>query len=75
MKIVIFRFILFWGLIHIVLFFAEWYRYKHGNWSWSNFRRHGMLDITCIVFAVDIITVAIGFVGGIIHWIFSPVMN
>ena len=46
MEDVLFRFLIVLALLHIILLFVEWYRYKHGNWSWYGFKNDGMLVIT-----------------------------
>ena len=68
----IFRFIVVWLVLHIILFFVERYRYKHSNWSWYGFKNNGMLTITYIVWALDKIGGMLAIVGGLAYWIFQP---
>lgn len=49
MKTILIRLIIVYVVLHVILFFVEWYRYSHSNWSWYGFKNHGMLMITCIV--------------------------
>jgi hypothetical protein len=75
MESVIFRFSIVWLVLHIILFFIERYRYKHSNWSWYGFKNGGMLEITYIVWAIDRVGCCLAVVGGLLYWIFQPVMN
>ena len=53
MENVLFRFIVVWIILHIILFFVEMYRYKHSTWSWHGFKNDGMLDITYGILFID----------------------
>ena len=75
MKIVLFRFVVVWLLLHVVLFFIEWYRYKHSDWSWYGFKMNGMLVLTYCVWFIDTLAAATGIVCGIGYWIFLPVID
>lgn len=72
---VIFRFSIVWLVLHIILFFIEWYRYKHSNWSWYGFKANGMLDITYLVLFIDKVCSFVGILMLIGYWIFQPVIN
>ena len=72
---VIFRFIVVWFMLHIILFFIERYRYKHSNWSWYSFKRSGMLDITYIIIFIDRIGACIGTIMLIGYWIIQPTIK
>ena len=75
MGTVIIRFIFVYILLHIVLFFVEWYRYKHSHWSWYGFKHNGMLEITYFVLSLDTIGSSVGVLALIGYWIFSPVID
>ena len=72
---VIFRFSIVWLVLHIILFFVEWYRYKHSNWSWYGFKNVGMLHITYIILIIDVIGSILGLIMLIGHWIFQPIIK
>ena len=74
-KIVLFRCIIVWVVLHIVLFFIELYRYKHSVWSWEGFKQEGMLFITYFVWAIDGIGCWLTIVGWMLYFIFEPVIN
>ena len=57
--------------LHIILFFVEWYRFKHSNWSWFGFKNDGMLGITYTLLFLDIMVV----VGSIIIWCLIPILS
>lgn len=69
---ILIRFITVYVLLHIILFFVERYRFKHGAWSWYGFKRDGMLDITYIILALDEVGCGLAITGGLIYWIFQP---
>lgn len=75
MEEVLFRFSIVWTLLHIILFFIEWYRYKHSSWSWYGFKNVGILDITCCVLAIDIIIVIAVIIAVLGHWILQPIVK
>lgn len=75
MEIALFRFVIVWIVLHIILFFVERYRYKHGNWSWYGFKNDGMLDITYAVIALDKICVIFAIFSGLIYWILQPMIK
>ena len=75
MEIVLFRFIIVWFILHIILFFVEMYRYKHSNWSWYGFRHNAMLEITYIILAIDTVGVSIAIIMGLGYWIFQPIIK
>ena len=72
---VIFRFIVVWFMLHIILFFVERYRYKHSSMSWYGFKNDGMLDITYIILCVDTMGSSIGIVMLIGYWIIQPIIK
>lgn len=74
MEEVIFRLAIVWTLLHIILFFVERYRYKHSSWSWYGFKNDGMLDITHVVWALDIIGGCLAILGGLLYWILQPII-
>ena len=58
-------------VLHIVLFFMEWYKYKHSNWSWLGFKRNGMYELTyCLIF-IDMVFITLA----IIVWALWPVIE
>jgi len=75
MGIVLLRFGIVWIILHIILFFVERYRYKHGSWSWYGFKNDGMLDITYIILTIDVIGSIIGLIMLIGSWIFQPIIK
>ena len=75
MEDALFRFLIIWTVLHIILLFVEWYRYKHSNWSWYGFKNDGMLDITCIILAIDKIGVIIAIIMGVGYWILQPIIK
>jgi len=75
MKIVLFRFIIVWSMLHIILFFIESYRYKHSNWNWYGFRNDGMLDFTYGILFIDIVGVTIAIIMGLGYWILHPIIE
>jgi hypothetical protein len=70
-KIMLLKFLVVWIVLHVILFFVEWYRYKHGCWSWYGFKTEGMLDITYLVIVVDEICGTIAIVGSLVYWILN----
>jgi len=74
MEEVLFRFLIVWVSLHIILFFVEMYRYKYSNWSWYGFKRNGMLNITCVVLAIDRMAFFLSIAMGIIYWILQPII-
>lgn len=74
MEYVLFRFAIVWVVLHIILFFVEMYRYKHSDWSWHGFKENGILDITCFILTIDILSVGAAIIIGIVYWIFQPVL-
>lgn len=75
MEDALFRFLIIWTLLHIILFFVEWYRYKHSNWSWYGFKNDGMLDITYIILVIDKIGVIAAIIMGLGYWILQPLIK
>ena len=73
--VTLFRFLVVWIVLHIVLYFVERYRFKHSNFSWFGFKREGMLDITYIVLTLDSLAIGFGIVGRLIYWIVQPELN
>ncbi len=71
MGTILLRFLVVWSVLHIVLYFVERYRFKHSDFSWRGFKRDGMLDITYIVWDLDIFGSIIAIVGGLAYWIFN----
>lgn len=57
--------------LHIILFFVEWYKYKHSSNSWWGFKNHGMYPLTCILIALDTLIV----ISVIIMWAISPLLK
>ena len=74
MEDVLFRFLIVWLSTHIILFFVEWYRYKHCELSWYQFKLYGMLDITYYVLGIDIIGYIAAIAGGLLYWILEPII-
>ena len=75
MEDVLFRFLVVWASLHIILFFVEWYRYKHSDWSWYGFKRNCMLDITYGILFIDIVGVNGAIILGLGYWIFEPIIH
>lgn len=75
MEDVLFRFLIVLALLHIILLFVEWYRYKHGNWSWYGFKNDGMLVITYIILSIDKIGVIIALIIGLGYWVLQPIIE
>lgn len=75
MEIVIFRFIVVWITLHIILFFVEGYRFKHSNWSWHGFKNNGMLEITYCILFIDIVGVSVAIIIGLGYWIIQPIIE
>lgn len=69
MKIVLFRFIIVWIVLHIILFFIEFYRYKHNYWNWY------MFDFTRLILAIDITVIIFTTIIGLVYWIFHPIIE
>ena len=64
--------IIVYVVLHVILFFVEWYRYSHSSWSWYGFKNNGMLWTTYIVLAIDTYLIAAIIIGAIIYWILQP---
>jgi len=75
MESVLFRFSIVWLVLHIILFFIEWYRYKKSNLSWRYFRNVKMLEITKFTLFLDGMCLIISIVGLIMYWIFQPLLK
>ena len=75
MEIALFRFVIVWTILHIILFFVEWYKYKHSNWSWHGFKNYGMFDITYIVLTIDVMGFVLVIIMLIGVWIFQPIIK
>lgn len=75
MEEVLLRFLIVWVSLHIILFFVEWYRYKHCGWSWRDFKRLGMLDITYIVLFIDTFCYVVAIASILLYWIFEPIIH
>lgn len=71
----LFRFTIVWTLLHVILFFIEWYRYKHSSWSWHGFKNYGTLNITYCVLSVDIIIVTVAIIAVLGYWILEPIKD
>jgi len=74
MNAVLIRLIIVYVVLHVILFFVEWYRYSHSNWSWYGFKNDGMLTITYLVLVIDTFLVAGGIIGAVAGWILQPAM-
>lgn len=72
---VLFRLIFVWFMLHIILFFVEWYRYKHCGLSWDGFKMYGMLGITYDVLFADFVLCMFAIAGGLLYWIFEPIIH
>ena len=75
MEDVLFRFSIVWTLLHIILFFVEWYRYKHSIWSWYGFMKDGMLEISYIILSLDAIGVIATIIIGLGYCILQPIIK
>lgn len=75
MESVIIRFSIVWLVLHIILFFIEWYRYKKSNLSWRYFNNFKMFEITKFTLFLDGTCFIISIAGLIIYWIFQPVIG
>ena len=74
MEIVLFRFAIVWIVLHILLFFIEWWRYKHNNLNFKYFWEYGMMDTTCGILIVDITVGIILIFGFSMKWILQPII-
>ena len=74
MKIVLFRLIVVWIIIHIILLLVETYRYERSNLSWYCFKNDGMLDITYGILFIDIIIISTATIMGIGYWVLQPII-
>ena len=74
MNAVLIRLIIVYVVLHVILFFVEWYRYSHSHWSWYGFKNDGMLTITYLVLVIDTFLFAGGIIAAIVYWILRPVM-
>ena len=75
MENVLFRFIVVWIILHIILFFVEMYRYKHSTLSWCGFKNVGMLDITYGILIIDKVGVSFAIITGLGYWILQPIIK
>lgn len=75
MEIVLFRFIVVWIILHIILFFVEMYRYKHSTWSWYGFKNNDMLDITFFILFIDMVGVCAAIIMVLGYWVFQPIIK
>ena len=74
MEIVLFRFIIVWIVLHILLFFIEWWRYKNNCFNFEWFLKNEMTAITYVILSIDILSI-IFFIGGhLIYWILQPII-
>lgn len=74
MNAVLIRLIIVYVVLHVILFFVEWYRYSHSHWSWYGFKNDGMRTITYLVLVIDTFLVAGGIIGAVAYWILQPAM-
>lgn len=74
MKIVLFRFAIVWIVLHILLFFIEWWRYKHNGLNLKYFCKNGMMDITRAILIIDITVGVILLFGFLMKWILQPII-
>lgn len=58
-------------VLHIIVFFVEWYRFKHSHLSWFGFKKEGMLGITYILCSLDLVLV----IDSIIFWCLFPILS
>jgi len=72
--VILYRFLIVWVVLHIILFFVERYRFRHSDLSWYGFKSHGMLDITYFVLVIDRLGIEIAILGGLIYWIIQPLI-
>lgn len=71
MEIVIFRFAIVWIVLHILLFFIEWYRYKNSPFNFKWFLKNEMTILTYLILIIDILF----FIGKyLIFWILQPII-
>ena len=75
MGIVLFRLIVVWIIIHIILLAVETYRYEHSNLSWYGFKNDGMLDITYGILSIDIIIIGTATIMGLGYWVLQPIIK
>ena len=74
MEIVLFRFIIVWIALHILLFFVEWWKYKNSSFNLKWFLKDRMFIFTYLILSIDIILI-IFFVGKhLIFWILQPII-
>ena len=74
MDAVLLRAVFVWILLHIILFFVEWYRYKHSNLSWFGFKNNGMFFLTQFVWVIDAFMLVVGIIVCVMYWVFLPIL-
>ena len=74
MKIVIFRFAIVWIVLHILLFFIEWWRYKNSSFNLEWFLKNEMTALAYIILSIDILSIIFFVLGHIVCWILQPII-
>ena len=54
--------------LHVILFFVEWYKYKHSVFSWHGFKNNGMYPLSCVLLALDTLII----ISVILLWALRP---
>lgn len=54
-------FVIVWALLHVSLFFIEWYRYMRNN-CWYGFKNEDILNITRVILFIDVIIIIAGII-------------
>lgn len=74
MNEVLFRFLIVWLVLHIILYFVELYRYKHSSYNLRAFWKNGMLDFTYFIEMLDTFACIFCIVGIITRWVLQPIL-
>ena len=63
-----YRVILLYILLHVVMFFVEWYRHNHCNMKWCYFLQYHITPLSQFLIVIDFLIAA----GFIVNWAFEP---
>ena len=74
MKIVLFRFAIVWIVLHILLFFIEWWRHKNSHFNFEWFLKNEMTALTYVILSIDILSIIFFVLGHLVYWILQPII-
>lgn len=74
METVLFRFAIVWIILHILLFFIEWWRYKNSRFNFEWFLKNEMTALTYVILSIDILSIIFFVLGHLVHWILQPII-